>query len=82
MENQIYRIEMTDGHKLEFFVAETNELEPYREIKELGVCVLKDNFQLDGELDDSQIDSLMKFLTEAKEHIKNFNLNSQPEIED
>lgn len=78
MENQVYRIEMSDKYKLELYVCDTNELNPHLDIKEIGVVVFKDGEQIDGDIDEMGLDSLIKFLTECKEHISKFNANSKP----
>jgi hypothetical protein len=81
MDNQIYRISLTDGAVVEFYVCGTNELEPYRAIKELGIVVLKGDTQLDGELNLSELDSLIKYLEDCRDHIKDFNAKSLPKTE-
>ena len=78
MENQVYRIEMSDKYKLELYVCDTNELNPHRDIKEIGVVVFKDGEQIDGDIDEIGLDSLIKFLTDCKKHILEFNANSKP----
>jgi hypothetical protein len=78
MENQVYRIEMSDKYKLELYVCDTNKLNPHRDIKEIGVVVFKDGEQIDGDIDEMGLDSLIKFLTDCKEHISKFNANSKP----
>jgi len=78
MENQVYRIEMSDKYKLELYVCDTNELNPHRDIKEIGVVVFKDGVQIDGDIDEMGLDSLVKFLTDCKKHISEFNANSKP----
>lgn len=78
MENQVYRIEMSDKYKLELYVCDTNELNPHRDIKEIGVVVFKDGEQIDGDIDEMGLDSLIKFLTDCKQHISTFNANSKP----
>ena len=78
-----------DDMILEFYVCETNELNPYREIKKLGICVYEkdkqrresDEFrQMDNcnDFDVNEIEKLIKFLHKAKNHIKKFNANSKP----
>ena len=79
MENQIYRIEMSSKYKLEFYVCETNELNPYRVIKEMGVILYDKNDQIDGELNTQQLDSLINYLTDCKHYIEQFNSESKPQ---
>lgn len=75
---------------LEFYICETNELNPHREIKELGIVMYEkdddvrnsDNFrQMDNSNDFGieEIDALIKYLCKAKKHIKTFNENSKPD---
>ena len=78
MENNIYRLKLTDKSSLEFYVSSTNEINPTRYIKELGVCVLGNSFQLDGDLDLTQLNSLISYLEDCRDYIKEFNENSKP----
>ena len=78
MENQVYRIEMSDKYRLELYVCDTNEINPHRNIKEIGVVVYKDGDQIDGFIDEMGFDSLIKFLKDCKKHISEFNANSKP----
>lgn len=73
MENHIYRISLSDGHDLEFYIAGTNEIEPYKETREIGIYVLKGEMQLDGGLNESELDSLIKYLEDTKRYINDFN---------
>lgn len=72
MENQIYRIE-TKANALEFFIAKTNEVYPYRDIREMGVVVFSSGKQIDFPIDPLELDSLIKYLEECRRYIKNFN---------
>ena len=93
IEDQVLQFPMTlteqDDMILEFFVCKTNELNPYREIKELGIVVYErdeekrksDNYrQIDNfdELGLEDIEKLIKYLQKVKKHIKTFNENSKP----
>ena len=73
MINQIYRIEMSENKNLEFFICNTNVLEPYRRIKEMGVVLIGNNTQIDGSLDLPQLQSLIRYLEDCKEYIQEFN---------
>ncbi len=73
MINQIYRIEMSENKNLEIFICNTNELEPYRRIKEIGVVLIGNNMQIDGSLDLPQLQSLIKYLEDCKEYIQEYN---------
>ena len=92
-EEQVFQFPMTfnkgDDMILEFFVCGTNELNPYRTIKELGVVLYeKDNElrksdeyrQLDNrnKIGIEEIEALIKYLHKVKKHIKTFNKNSKP----
>lgn len=93
IQDQSFRVPMTSNRDsdmvLEFYICETNELNPYREIKELGVVLFEkdeskrnsDSFrQLDNSNDFGveEIDILIKYLQKAKKHIKKFNESSKP----
>ena len=69
MENQIYKIEMSNNSKLEFYVSNTNEINPLRDIKEMGVIVFNENNQIDGGIDENELNSLIKYLINCKEYI-------------
>lgn len=74
---------------LEFFVCKTNELSPYREVRELGIVIYEkddekrksDEYrQMDNinEFGIDEIEKLIKYLQKVKKHIKTFNENSKP----
>lgn len=72
---------MTEGATLEFYVCNTNEVDPYRRIKEIGITVFnKEGLQLDASLDEIELDSFIEYLESCKRYIYNFNKNSKPEI--
>jgi len=74
MENQIYRVELSQEKKLEFWISNTNTLNPSIPQKEIGIMVFdKGDFQLDGSLDMQEIDSLINYLQDAKRHCERFN---------
>lgn len=94
IEKQVFSVPMVwnkgDDMTLEFYVCQTNELNPYREIRELGIVVYEseekkrnsDEFrQLDNSNDFGieEIERLIKYLQKVKKHIKVFNENSKPE---
>lgn len=93
IDDQVLQFPMTlkeqDDMILEFFVCKTNELNPYREIKELGIVIYEkdeekrksdDYRQIDNfdELGIEDIEKLIKYLQKVKKHIKVFNENSKP----
>ncbi len=76
---------------LEFYVCETNELFPERDIKELGLVMYESEpearksegwrqFNNDNDFGIEEIESLIKYLQKVKKHIKSFNENSKPNI--
>jgi len=78
MKNQIYRIDLEPSHKLEFYVLSTNEINPHRETKEMGIVVLEKNVQLDGSLELDELDSLIEYLENCRDYIKEFNQKTKP----
>lgn len=82
MENQIYRINLENAVDLEIFVIGTNELNPYKSIREMAVQIIVGEKQLDGSLDLNELDSLIKYLNDCKEYIVKYNEASVPEIEE
>jgi len=80
MENQIYRINLENAVDLEIFVIGTNELNPYKSIREMAVQIIVGEKQLDGSLDLNELDSLIKYLNDCKEYIVKYNEASVPEI--
>ena len=82
MENQIYRINMESGGDLEFYVCGTNELNPYKETREIGIQLIIEEKQLDASLDLNELYSLIKYLNDCKEYIVKYNEASVPEIEE
>lgn len=80
MENTIYRVDMTEGNTLEFYICGTNEVNPYRKIKEIGVTVFnKEGMQLDASLEPEELESLLEYLRNCQRHIDNFNRKSKAE---
>tara|TARA_R110001632_G_scaffold230449_1_gene367869 strand:+ start:323 stop:562 length:240 start_codon:yes stop_codon:yes gene_type:complete len=77
MINQTYKLK-EDSSDLEFFVAETNELEPHRDIREMAVVMINKEQQIDFSLGSDKLDSLIDYLTRCKEYINTFNENSKP----
>lgn len=81
MENQIYRIDLTDNKTAEFYICRTNETQPYKEIREIGLVILGNHIQLDGCLNESELESLIKYLEDCKDYITKYNKASKPKIE-
>ncbi len=84
MNNQIYRIKMTDNKSLEIYICDTNEVTPYKKTKEIGIVLLGKDLQIDGQLNSDEISSLIKYLEDCKEFIDEYNsisnTNTQPPI--
>lgn len=81
MKNILFRTELHPKSILEFFICETNELDPVRDVLELGIIVSTEgNIPLDGELDVEEIDGLIEYLSKARDYISKFNANSKPRI--
>ena len=80
MENQIYRLYdgAKEGSILEFWVVATNELDPYKKIKEIAITIEKEEMRLDFELNTEETESLIKYLKDSLEYIKEYNKTSQP----
>jgi hypothetical protein len=81
MDNQYFRVKMYGAKEetnVEFYVCDTNELEPMRDIKEIGLVMVLDKDQFDGALNEKQLDSLIKYLTDCRQYINEFNANSKP----
>lgn len=73
MENQIYRIKMSDNKSLEIYICDTNEVEPYKKIKDIGIVLLGKDTQFDGSLNSEELSSLIKYLEDCKEYIDEYN---------
>ena len=63
MENVIYRVQLNGSNKL--------ELSHYNDVDDqhLGITVFGEKVQLDGSLDESELDSLIKYLQDIKQSI-------------
>lgn len=86
MENIVYQIFDTDSalakdvHKLEFYCCRTNEVNPDRDVRELGICVTnKGDMQIDFSLNQEELKSLVKHLGQLLEYVEEFNSNSKPD---
>ena len=64
MENIIYRIKLSDKKSLEFSHYDD------KDDQHIGVCVFGNNgMQLDGSLNESELDSLIYYLSKVRESI-------------
>jgi len=69
----LYRIRLTDGHTLEFYISDSNEVNPHKDIKEVGITIFTpDGGQIDGGLDSVELDLLIGYLKLCKEHASDF----------
>ena len=78
MENQIYRVNMESKVDLEFYVCGTNELNPYKETREIGIQLIIEEKQLDAGLDVNELNSFINYLTKCRDHIIDYNSKSIP----
>lgn len=68
-----YRIGLAGGHTLEFYISDSNEVNPHKDIKEVGINIFTpDGGQIDGSLDSVELDLLIKYLKLCKEHASDF----------
>lgn len=86
MKNEFYRISDTNSslaenrNDIEFYCCQTNELNPTRDIMELGIVVtdLK-GLQIDFSLDQDELNSLINYLTRLYRYNEEFNNKSFPD---
>ena len=93
IDEQVFKVPMGwnkgEDMILEFFVCKTNEINPNRDIRELGIVIYEGNdekrkssefrqFDNDNEFGVEEIEKLIKYLHKVKKHIKTFNENSKP----
>ena len=84
MKNTIFQLHDTDSvlaedpHKIEFYCCQTNELDPHRDILELGISITgKDGLQIDFETDEEGLNELIDYLENLKTYIYKFNKTSK-----
>lgn len=82
MKNVIYRIEL-DDLTIEFNIYETNELNPRRDTREMGVNLVdtKKGLIKTTSLDHDDIEALRSFLSDAKDYMTEFNRKSLKEAQ-
>lgn len=79
MERQKYEVRGTDNKTIEFFCCVTNDLNPTRDIRELGIVVFdKDGLQIYFDFDEKEFDSLIDYLIRLRDYCKEFNKNTKP----
>jgi len=82
MKNQIYRVDLNDKKQIEFWICNTNAINPTIPQREVAITVLgQDGLQLDSSLDNDELESLIDYLQDAKRHCEKFN-SSQIKKED
>ena len=78
MENHIYRVNMESKVDLEFYVCGTNELNPYKETREIGIQLIIEEKQLNAGLDVNELNSFIDYLTKCRDYIIDYNSKSIP----
>lgn len=74
MDKQIYRLSEIQGNgQLEFYVCTTNDVEPYVKLKTIGAVFLRGEVQADFDFDEEDIDNLIKYLSDSKQYIEEYN---------
>jgi hypothetical protein len=77
MENHYFRIECTEDFQLEFYIVDTNELDPVVDLKEVGIVIHKEGQQIDADLNLNELKSLINYLEMSRDYIEKFNSNSK-----
>lgn len=77
MNNQIYRIRMSDDKTLEFYICDTNEVEPYKETKEMSIVLIGKNMQIDATINQEELASLIKYLKDCGDYIDKHNAGTK-----
>lgn len=78
MDKHIYRLnEVSDSGVLEIYVCGTNDVEPYCKTKTVGFVFLKGDVQVDFDFEEQDLESIIKYLIDAKEYIDRFNTNAR-----
>ena len=89
MKKTIYRLFDTDSvldpnpHQIEFYCCQSNELNPTRDIIELGIVItgkdsLGGHLQIDFSADEDELDELIDYLENLKRYAIKFNRESKP----
>lgn len=82
MKNKVLRIFGCNNYTMEFFCAVTNDLNPYRELREGGIVVFRKDEQINFDLDEEELTELIEFLTEMRNSVSKFNKESKPKSEE
>jgi len=80
IDKEVFKTQFGDD-MIEFYVCDTNDLHPYREIKEIGIVAFLNGEQIDGGLEYDELVEFIKYLNKAKRNIKKFNDNSKPNLD-
>lgn len=79
MKNQVYRLSNGSGIHLDIWIVDTNEINPVKDIKEIAITIYDNkDLQIDFDLDEDDIKSLMNYLENSLEYIEKFNKESKP----
>ena len=79
MINQVYRLTENEG-SIEFWVAETNELNPTRDTREMAISVIpKNGDEVHSDLNPDKLDSLIEYLVSCREYVNEYNEESKPQ---
>lgn len=82
MEKQIYRLNEIGGSGvLEIEVVGTNDVEPYCNTKTIACTFLKADVQIDFDIDEQDLASLINYLSNVKTYIDDFNIESRKSAE-
>ena len=78
MENQVYRLEDGSSVNLEFWICDSNDIEPIKDIKEIAITLEDGESRYDFDLDIDSTKSLIKYLKESLKYVEKYNKNSKP----
>lgn len=78
MQKQIYRLNEVGGSGvLEIEVVGTNDVEPYCITRTVACTFLKGDDQIDFDIDEQDLASLINYLSNVKEYIDGFNIEAK-----
>lgn len=81
MDKHIYRLnEVGSSGVLEIYVCGTNDVDPYCSTKTIGCQFLKGDVQVDFDFEEQDLESIIKYLADAKEYIDRFNTNARNSV--
>lgn len=81
MKNKILRLygvgSDNNDYKMEISCFDTNEIEPYREIKECGIVIIGNDLQVNFSIDEEELSEIIDFSSEMENYISIFNKSSK-----